>query len=699
MNKPNKKLTAWILSSILLLSFIASIMHIVLREPAEKTFYKELETQTIPDYTDDLIVPLVIKALEDDNRTITDYIGLTGENMNIINEGLLQESNVIYKDWFRNRKSKLLYSVHVKGNQEAFTNTDLDLKQEAPTKYLWYIHFAFDENGTASILHATDNILKSSYLSRLDYITQNFLYQCYDYDVENEITSNTVELKNVEVTFAIPKNISLNDPLFTNSVSPYAYLIMINAFVLIGMLIIGAIVSFFLPKRWALESAGIRKLMKLPIECLIILIACFYFGGFMIYGYTYDFYQYSYIQTMADWLVFIQMLFGALMWAYNFLAILFVYVLVSHIKQIADYGFVGYLKQYSCFVRIPHYLYHKIKNIDIHDKGTRYIAFVIAVNFIAMVILIRKDYYVYTSTWISLLVINLIYYFIAISIYHKIQKNYRDMRNALTDIAKGDFKEPEVHDLGIYENMNESIEEIRIGFKDAVEKEVKSQKMKTELITNVSHDLKTPLTSIVSYVDLLKNSNASEEEKEQYLDILEVNSKRLKYLIEDLFEVSKASSGAVTLNLTRVDISELLTQLLVEYEERLAKRSLDVRYHAPNEKVYANLDPQKTYRIFANLLGNISKYAMPNSRVYIDVAVSDQIVITFKNISEHEINFNKDEIVERFTRGDMSRNSEGSGLGLSIADSFTQLQKGTFDISLDADLFTVIVSFPLFEAV
>ena len=222
----------------------------------------------------------------------------------------------------------------------------------------------------------------------------------------------------------------------------------------------------------------------------------------------------------------------------------------------------------------------------------------------------------------------------------------------------------------------------------------KSQQMKYELITNVSHDLKTPLTAIITYVDLLKNPDLTEEERKSYVETLDLKSQRLKVLIEDLFEVSKANSGNVQMNFMDVDVVKLMKEVRVEMSDKIEQSNLDFRFNLPEEKVILSLDGQRTYRIFENLLNNVIKYAMPFTRVYVDIVNGDsEVVITFKNMSAQELNFDAEHLTERFVRGDSSRNSEGSGLGLAIAKSFTELQNGQFDISIDGDLFKVTIRF------
>ena len=240
-----------------------------------------------------------------------------------------------------------------------------------------------------------------------------------------------------------------------------------------------------------------------------------------------------------------------------------------------------------------------------------------------------------------------------------------------------------------------NINNMKNGFKKSLENEIKSERLKSELITNVSHDLKTPLTSIINYVDLLKKDGLSKEETKEYIDVLDRKSQRLKMLIDDLFEASKMASGAVELTIERVDVTALLQQALAELDEKINNSSLTFKLNMVGNKVYANLDGKRTWRVFENLINNILKYSQPETRVYIDLIEQDgKVIITMKNISSYEMDFDKDEIFERFKRGDKSRNTEGSGLGLSIAKSILELQGGSLSIETDGDLFKAKVIVP-----
>lgn len=245
---------------------------------------------------------------------------------------------------------------------------------------------------------------------------------------------------------------------------------------------------------------------------------------------------------------------------------------------------------------------------------------------------------------------------------------------------------------GKLKELAHDINNIKEGLKKSVENEMKSENMKTELITNVSHDLKTPLTSIINYIDLLKRENIESETARDYISVLDKKSQRLKVLIEDLFEASKAASGAMELNISKIDVGQLLKQALGECDEAFKNNNLDVKLNLPNNKVFINADGKRLYRVFENLLSNIVKYSLSNSRVYIDMFKEEsEVVIVMKNISAYELNFDTNEIINRFKRGDSSRSTEGSGLGLAIAKSIIELHNGSFKIEVDGDLFKSII--------
>ena len=292
-----------------------------------------------------------------------------------------------------------------------------------------------------------------------------------------------------------------------------------------------------------------------------------------------------------------------------------------------------------------------------------------------------------------LLVFWVLVYILMLKYIEKVDK----INQALKEIYEGN---PNVHlekeELtGVLKQMAEYINDIAGGFTNAIEQSLKSERLKTELITNVSHDLRTPLTSIINYVDLLKQEDIKDEKIKQYIDILNQKSLRLKKLIEDLVEkASKVSSGNVKLNIEVIDLKELLAQTIGEFEDRFESKNLKIDIEIPNEEVKIKADNRYMYRVIENLFSNITKYSIDNSRVYISLTKqNDKIKLEIKNISKDKLNISPDELMQRFVRGDKSRYTEGSGLGLSIAKSLTEMQGGKFDINIDGDLFKVIIEY------
>lgn len=241
----------------------------------------------------------------------------------------------------------------------------------------------------------------------------------------------------------------------------------------------------------------------------------------------------------------------------------------------------------------------------------------------------------------------------------------------------------------------ENLQSIQSGIQKAVDEQTRAERMKTELITNVSHDIKTPLTAIVNYVDLLKKEDIQPEKAKEYVDVLNRQSARLKKLTEDLVGASKASSGSLPVHLAPTDVNVLLSQLAGDYMEKLEDAQLEPIFRPAPSQPVIQADGQLLSRVLGNLFSNICKYAMPGTRVYFESAADENTVsLTFKNISKYELNIPAEELMARFVRGDRSRHTEGSGLGLSIAQSLTELQGGTFRLEIDGDLFKAVVTFP-----
>ena len=279
--------------------------------------------------------------------------------------------------------------------------------------------------------------------------------------------------------------------------------------------------------------------------------------------------------------------------------------------------------------------------------------------------------------------------------------NLRTLQKGGEKLADGDFSSPidTRYLIGDFKRYGQELNDVQSGLEQAVQEQMKAEHLKTELITNVSHDIKTPLTSIVNYVDLLKKEDIPSPEAREYIAVLDRQSHRLKKLTEDLVEASKASSGVLNVDLQPTDVNVLFSQIEGEYQERLAACQLTLVTQPPAPGTVIRADSRLLSRVMDNLVSNICKYALPSTRVYVVSTLSrEAVTISFKNVSRDELNISPDELMERFVRGDASRHTEGSGLGLSIARSLVQLQGGRFNLAIDADLFRADITFPLSES-
>ena len=366
---------------------------------------------------------------------------------------------------------------------------------------------------------------------------------------------------------------------------------------------------------------------------------------------------------------------------------------IFEIKYMLTSGFCRYWKEDSLIGSICGNVkrrFEKLSEVDLSDKtDTVLLKYVLIQMVIVGVIACFWSFGIVLSVLYSVL----LFFYIRKKL-KKVQKDYQVLLKEAHQLADGRFDEEIIQDVGIFNALGEEFKNVRTGFEKAVCEEMKSQNMKTELISNVSHDLKTPLTGIKNYAELLGQNNVSEQDKQVYLENLQHYIDRLNNLIEDLFEVSKVNSGNIELNPVELNVVALIQQAQAETEDLLKQKNLTVILDAPENGIVQALDGDKTYRIFENLFTNIAKYTLPGTRVYVSATAQPEYTeIVFKNISEAQMNFTPEEIVERFVLGDKSRRGSGSGIGLTIVKSFTEVQNGTFSIEIDGDLFKAVVRF------
>lgn len=451
--------------------------------------------------------------------------------------------------------------------------------------------------------------------------------------------------------------------------------------------IISAILSLLLGIFMNIEkvdgSESLRKVFKLPIELVIILFVIFVVSSAGISGMN---------QIYSNLYVFYLLYLIGLV-----IVSLTVNYLVIILKSIFNKNTENYLVKNSLIYRIFTGAISEFSNIDEENKNIKdaKIKFTIVyfgicfVLFLLFLFLASIFYSALEGIIFPMILFGIFIYIIILKNINEVAKISRES----SEIVKGNYKKNIENNGGLYEGIIDNFNNIASNLDLAIEDAVKSERLKTELITNVSHDLKTPLTSIINYSDLLSKENNSEEERKEYARIINEKSNKLKVLIEDLFEVSKATSNNIELNKQELDFNSLVQQSIGEWEDKIAEKNLEIISDLPEDKVMLNIDGQKFSRVLDNLFSNISKYALENSRVYVDLIDEDGVKLTIKNISKYPLNISAEELMERFTRGEKSRTTSGSGLGLSIASSFVRAHGASFDIEIDGDLFKVTIEF------
>lgn len=431
----------------------------------------------------------------------------------------------------------------------------------------------------------------------------------------------------------------------------------------------------------------LNKFDKMPTELFGISgIIFFALMGSAYLEYT-NFYLFEPSENIIINLIYACCLFWILLYP---VCALFFYSFIRRIKSHTFWNnfFLLYIIR-RCKQAVKTYFYHR----TITFKVTFILCSYLAVN-VFLILLSATGLFPLNLLVIFALFITLSYTIIKIAV------NLSMIELGAKRMSEGEitYQIPEIRLLPFLRPLAQYINNISNGLSAAVEEQLKSERMKTELITNVSHDIKTPLTSIINYVDLLQKEELHNSTAKEYLNVLKNKSWRLKTLIEDLVEASKASTGNISLTIEQLNLVELVRQSIGEFEDRFQEHQLDVILSVQQDPIYIIADGRNTFRIIENLLSNVNKYAMPNTRVYIDVTTKELIAtVSIKNISESQLNITSEELTERFVRGDSSRNTEGYGLGLSIAKSLTTLQHGTLEIILDGDLFKVLITFPISE--
>ncbi|TCK98166.1 signal transduction histidine kinase [Natranaerovirga hydrolytica] len=562
---------------------------------------------------------------------------------------------------------------------------------------VFYLKITFDEKGEI-LLDTPHNTLMDKYLFSHYHSNLMTAESIANEEVIDESQNDALfdeDDFNITITYRLADNFETYDDIFVQSMKSMSinnsliHLILIIAIISIIILItIAFSVPYSIQKRTLICDVFNKTFLEIKGFILLGWFILLFLGGVLIN----DFY-------FRNGSIFVNIIYNQDMYFYTlgfmitFVIFLLIYLCIVYLKYIYYNGFVNAVIKNSLIIRLFMWLYkiitEPIKQILAIDITKEYQSKLIGIAVVNIILL----WLMFVSRSILTFFIVIAYSVFLLKYLLKFLNELKSLYNASSQLAEGDF-DITLEEEGLLEPIDKNLNNIKESFQLAVDKEIKSQRMKAELISNVSHDLKTPLTSIITYVDLLKEKNLTEQDQEKYVEILEKKSKRLKILIEDLFEASKASTGTIELNTEKLDVVALFRQTIGELEEIIKDSELTFKMNLPEDKVFCQLDGQRTYRIFENIMSNIFKYSLKNSRVYIDVIDEEQnITFIFKNISAYEMNFDAKEIIERFVRGDESRNQEGSGLGLSIAKSLVELQNGTLDINIDGDLFKIIISF------
>ena len=380
-----------------------------------------------------------------------------------------------------------------------------------------------------------------------------------------------------------------------------------------------------------------------------------------------------------------------------FIGILYLLSLATRIKtktifkNTLLYFVINYL--FKKFKKVEKWFVFVFSNLNLIYKTIIVLIGILAMESLSLIIIFNTYYNRSETAVIIFIIFNIIFSVFSLYLAIILQK----IKQSGEKIAGGNLEEKidTTYMIGDFKSFAESLNNINEGLSVAVEEKMKSERFKTELITNVSHDIKTPITSIINYVDLIKKEECENEKIANYIEVLDRQSGKLKKLVEDLVEASKASTGNITVNFMPCDVSVLLNQAVGEFEDKLNSANISPVLNIPEYPVVIRADGRLLWRIFDNLLNNVCKYALSGSRVYLDLKTeNDNATIIFRNISKYSLNISSDELMERFVRGDTSRNTEGSGLGLSIAKSLIELQNGTMDLNIDGDLFKVTITIP-----
>lgn len=578
-------------------------------------------------------------------------------------------------------------------------------QEQLSSSSLLYGVIEYDKEGNPKILGDFNELNFQTqplthYLNYFDSVQENGMMLTYYINDESFTQSQAViqNPKQMKIIFRIPEDVTKDQGVIAKTVYDWSNYTEFSAIaIMIGTLVLILFLLFY-PIAVVEEVNPFLTFKKVKFGILFLLLATgitlgtagvLALSGATISG-TLQGILHDYHIMMSDQLLFVANLVA---WM---LLLLMISIALFEIKFIFVKGFWKFMKEdtvLGSMIGSIHRHIDSLADIDLKDDANRKLLKFMLMQIVIIVVL--------CLFWWFGMFLAIIYGF-ALFMWLKqklnmVQNDYRKLLKQSQELKEGNFQAELPEDVGIFNALKDEFSDIRTGFEKAVQEETKSQNMKTELISNVSHDLKTPLTGIRNYVELLQQEGISEEQRKEYVGMLDQYARRLHVLMEDLFEVSKANSGNIQLDMVRLDIIALVEQVQAECSELLQERELEVIWNLHGEKqISVLLDGNKAFRVFENLFLNIHHYALQHTRVYVDIRKdSNHVQIECKNISREPLNFDTDDITDRFVRGDKSRHDGGSGLGLAIAKSFTEAMKGSFRIETDGDLFKAIIVFPL----
>lgn len=554
---------------------------------------------------------------------------------------------------------------------------------------LFYGELTYDENGNLKQSGNMD-VTEFSFLSLYNFYTLNGIVSELMNDPDQDVKLNPPT--NLKVTLFIPKEMKAGGLVYTSVYNDSVWVPFVLLAFVISAFIIG-VYLFLVSWKTLAKTQLLKTILSWKAEfnifffgTLTILIAsiCIYIMGVTINDILLPAMVRYGLPAAGVWV-------NVINFSLFFLSLFFIGIDIYYVKYSLCSGFVRFLKEDTWIGNRIVELYAGIKDLSNYDLDQK------IKNLILKGVLLNTALMFLCALfwgWLFVLIYGVVSYIFLLHQAQRIVKEYDKLLVRLDRIAQGDFKVDEQYQTSILPSLQEKLDTVQEDFEEAVKERVRSQNLRTELITNVSHDLKTPLTGIKNYLELLNDPQLSTEDKEEYLVRLNQYTDRLSKLIEDLFEVSKANSGNINLETQNVDIVSLVEQVVVENETMLEKKGLSSVIRKPQEPIICLLDGNKTVRIFENLLSNVAKYALENTRVFVTIEKNqDQVDITIQNISKTPLDFDPQDITERFVRADQSRHEEGSGLGLAIVKSFCEIQNGSFTVQLDGDVFKAIVQF------